>query len=78
MELSELSGALKRTDVLVTCTGAKTVAITAADLADTPVNGVVDLALPADVEPVWLPADGAQARGGGFRVLPVGGLGELE
>jgi glutamyl-tRNA reductase len=51
VELSELSGALKRTDVLVTCTGAKTVAITAADLADTPVRGVVDLALPADVEP---------------------------
>ncbi|MDF2747169.1 MAG: hemA [Propionibacteriaceae bacterium] len=51
VELSELSGALKRTDVLVTCTGAKTVAITAADLADTPVSGVVDLALPADVEP---------------------------
>ena len=51
VELSELSGALKRTDVLVTCTGAKTVAITAADLADTPVSGVVDLALPAGVEP---------------------------
>jgi glutamyl-tRNA reductase len=51
VELSELSGALKRTDVLVTCTGAKTVAITAVDLADTPVNGVVDLALPADVDP---------------------------
>jgi glutamyl-tRNA reductase len=51
VELSELSGALQRTDVLVTCTGAKTVAITAADLADTPVSGVVDLALPADVEP---------------------------
>ena len=51
VELSELSGALKRTDVLVTCTGAKTVSITAADLADTPVSSVVDLALPADVDP---------------------------
>jgi len=51
VELSELSDALKRTDVLVTCTGAKSLAITAADLTDTPVRGVVDLALPADVDP---------------------------
>jgi glutamyl-tRNA reductase len=50
VELSELPSALKATDVLVTCTGAKAVAITPVDLADTPVKGVVDLALPADVD----------------------------
>ena len=51
VELSELPKALRETDVLVTCTGAKAVAITSADLTDTPVIGVVDLALPADVDP---------------------------
>jgi glutamyl-tRNA reductase len=51
VELSELPKALRETDVLVTCTGAKAVAITSADLTDTPVSGVVDLALPADVDP---------------------------
>jgi glutamyl-tRNA reductase len=50
VELSELPSALKQTDVLVTCTGAKTVVITPPDLVDTPVRGVVDLALPADVD----------------------------
>jgi glutamyl-tRNA reductase len=35
--------------VLVTCTGARSLMITAEDLAGTPVVGVVDLALPADV-----------------------------
>jgi glutamyl-tRNA reductase len=49
--LSELSDALATTDVLVTCTGARTFSITADDLAGTPVRGVVDLALPADVSP---------------------------
>lgn len=51
VELSELPSALQETDVLVTCTGAKAIAITPADLAGTPVGGVVDLALPADVDP---------------------------
>lgn len=50
VSLSDLSSALQQTDILFTCTGAKTVAISRADLADTPVRGVVDLALPPDVE----------------------------
>jgi glutamyl-tRNA reductase len=49
--LSELAQALAETDVLVTCTGARTLTIGVDDLADTPVRGVVDLALPADVAP---------------------------
>ena len=49
--LTELGTALTRADVLVTCTGARTLTLTAADLAGTPVRGVVDLALPADVDP---------------------------
>jgi glutamyl-tRNA reductase len=47
--LSELSEALAETDVLVTCTGARTLTIGVEDLGGTPVRGVVDLALPADV-----------------------------
>src|SRR5918997_770729 len=47
--LTELGAALTAADVLVTCTGARTLTLTAADLAGTPVRGVVDLALPADV-----------------------------
>ena len=35
----------------MTCTGARTLTINADDLAGTPVRGVVDLALPADVAP---------------------------
>ncbi|HET9302895.1 MAG TPA: glutamyl-tRNA reductase, partial [Propionibacteriaceae bacterium] len=49
--LSDLAQALTATDVLVTCTGARTLTIGVEDLADTPVRGVVDLALPADVAP---------------------------
>jgi len=49
--LSDLSDALAATDVLVTCTGARTLTIGVDDLAGTPVRGVVDLALPADVAP---------------------------
>ena len=49
--LSDLGGALAGTDVLVTCTGARTLTIGVEDLAGTPVRGVVDLALPADVAP---------------------------
>jgi glutamyl-tRNA reductase len=51
IELSDVPRALRETDVLVTCTGAKAVAITPADLIDTPISGIVDLALPADVDP---------------------------
>jgi glutamyl-tRNA reductase len=49
--LSDLRQALAATDVLVTCTGARTLTIGVDDLAGTPVRGVVDLALPADVAP---------------------------
>ena len=49
--LAELSSALSSADVLVTCTGARALTIGADDLAGTPVRGVVDLALPADVAP---------------------------
>jgi glutamyl-tRNA reductase len=47
--LSDLGDALAASDVLVTCTGARTLTIGVDDLAGTPVRGVVDLALPADV-----------------------------
>lgn len=46
---SALTGALAEVDVLVTCTGARDLLITREQLAGTPVVGVVDLALPADV-----------------------------
>src|SRR4029453_3001587 len=49
--LSELATALAETDVLVTCAGARTLTIRAHHLVGTPVRGVVDLALPADVAP---------------------------
>jgi glutamyl-tRNA reductase len=49
--LSDLGDALAKTDVLVTCTGARTLTLGVRDLASTPVRGVVDLALPADVAP---------------------------
>jgi glutamyl-tRNA reductase len=49
--LAQLSAALTSADVLVTCTGARALTIGAEDLAGTPVRGVVDLALPADVAP---------------------------
>ncbi len=47
--LDQLDHALTETDVLVTCTGARSMTITREQLAGTPVVGVVDLALPADV-----------------------------
>jgi glutamyl-tRNA reductase len=49
--LADLPEALQQTDVLVTCTGARTISIDRSDLSGTPVLGVVDLALPADVAP---------------------------
>jgi glutamyl-tRNA reductase len=54
--LAELGDALADTDVLVTCTGARDFTITVDDLAGTPVRGVVDLALPADVSPAVVDA----------------------
>ncbi|SDR77542.1 glutamyl-tRNA reductase [Friedmanniella luteola] len=47
--LDQLDAALADTDVLVTCTGARSMTIGAGQLAGTPVTGVVDLALPPDV-----------------------------
>jgi glutamyl-tRNA reductase len=47
--LSKLDAALQAADIVVTCTGAKEMSIGADRLAGTPVRGVVDLALPADV-----------------------------
>ncbi|CAA9308154.1 MAG: Glutamyl-tRNA reductase, partial [uncultured Friedmanniella sp.] len=47
--LDQLDAALAGTDVLVTCTGARSMTIGADQLAGTPVAGVVDLALPPDV-----------------------------
>jgi glutamyl-tRNA reductase len=47
--LDQLDAALADTDVLVTCTGARSMTIGADQLAGTPVTGVVDLALPPDV-----------------------------
>jgi glutamyl-tRNA reductase len=49
--LADLPQALPETDVLVTCTGARTFTIGVDDLAGTPVRGIVDVALPADVAP---------------------------
>lgn len=51
MALADLDEALTGADIVVTCTGAKSMNITMAQLARTPVLGVVDLALPADVSP---------------------------
>lgn len=47
--LVELDAALQQTDLIVTCTGARDVFLDAEHLEGTPVVGVVDLALPADV-----------------------------
>lgn len=47
--LDALDAELGATDVLVTCTGARSMTIGAHQLAGTPVTGVVDLALPPDV-----------------------------
>ena len=47
--LAELEAALQQTDLIVTCTGARDVFLGAEHLLGTPVVGVVDLALPADV-----------------------------
>lgn len=49
VRLDDLDEALARTDILITCTGARSMTIGADQLAGTPVVGVVDLALPPDV-----------------------------
>lgn len=48
---SELTDALAEADVLITCTGARGLRIGPELLIDTPIRGVLDLALPADVDP---------------------------
>jgi glutamyl-tRNA reductase len=47
--LAELDGALSSADVVVTCTGARGLVLGLSELRGTPVRGIVDLALPADV-----------------------------
>ena len=47
--LGELDAALGETDLVVACTGARDVFLDADQLRHTPVVGIVDLALPADV-----------------------------
>ncbi len=51
IRLEDLDGALTRTDIVVTCTGARSMTLGTEELSHTPVVGVVDLALPADVSP---------------------------
>lgn len=48
--LTELDAALAEADVLISCTGARGLRITADQIAATQITGVLDLALPADVE----------------------------
>lgn len=50
LPLDRLPEALAAGDLLITCTGARGFTITADDLAGTGVRGVIDLALPADVD----------------------------
>lgn len=47
----DLPATLAETDVLISCTGALGVHFTAADLDGTPITEVIDLGLPADVDP---------------------------
>jgi glutamyl-tRNA reductase len=49
--LSELDETLSTSDIVVTCTGARDLVLGRHELAATPVVGIVDLALPADVSP---------------------------
>lgn len=51
LPLDRLPEALSAGDLLVTCTGARGLTITADDLVGTDIRGVIDLALPADVDP---------------------------
>ena len=47
--LADLTAALSSADIVVTCTGARDLVLGRDELAGTPVVGIVDLALPADV-----------------------------
>lgn len=47
--LDELTAALAEADILVTCTGARGLVLTPDHVAGTPITGIIDLALPADV-----------------------------
>jgi len=49
--LAELGAALSEADLLVSCAGARDLLVHRADLMGTPVRAVLDLALPADVDP---------------------------
>jgi glutamyl-tRNA reductase len=49
ISLTELDSALSSSDIVVTCTGARDLVLGRDDLSATPVVGIVDLALPADV-----------------------------
>ena len=49
LPMAQLSTALRDADLVVTCTGAQAMSLGPAELRGTPVFGVVDLALPADV-----------------------------
>ena len=48
---SELGQALAEAEVLVACTGARDITLGADDIAGTPISAVIDLGLPADVDP---------------------------
>ena len=48
--LSDLDAALAQADVVIGCTASRDVLLSAERLAGTPVRGVIDIALPADVE----------------------------
>jgi glutamyl-tRNA reductase len=49
--LDELSAALTESDVVITCTGARDLVLTANMIKNTGVQAVIDLALPADADP---------------------------
>jgi glutamyl-tRNA reductase len=49
--LDELPAALTETDVVITCTGARDLVLTADMIKNTGVQAVIDLALPADADP---------------------------
>lgn len=49
--VSELDAVLADCEVVVTCTGARNLLLTAEMIEDTPVGAVIDLALPADAAP---------------------------
>lgn len=80
--LEELPAALAEADIVITCTGARGIELSAIDFRDTEVRGVIDLALPADVAPdvaqltdvvlVNLDslAQAAQSAASGFPVAP--------